>query len=55
MRKIIFILLAIAVCWFASDCAHAEDLRVPQNAVAGQPLSIGVSGSGTLYLIGPER
>ena len=53
MRKIIFVILVIAVCWFAVDCARAEDLRVPQNAVAGQPLSIGVSGSGTLYLIGP--
>ena len=55
MRKIIFVLLVIAVCWFAVDCARAEDLRVPQNAVAGQPLSIGVSGSGTLYLIGPGQ
>jgi hypothetical protein len=53
MRKIIFVILVIAVCWFAIDCARAEELRVPQNAVAGQPLSIGVGGSGTLYLIGP--
>jgi hypothetical protein len=53
MRKIIFVILVIAVCWLAVDWARAEDLRVPQNAVAGQPLSIGVSGSGTLYLIGP--
>ena len=55
MRKIIFVLLVIAVCWFAVDCARAEDLRVPQNAVAGQPLSIGVSGNGTLFLIGPGQ
>lgn len=55
MRKIIFVLLVIAVCWFAVDCARAEDLRVPQDAVAGRPLSIGVSGSGTLYLIGPGQ
>src|SRR5215467_16173250 len=55
MRKIIFVLLVIAVCWFAVDCARAEDVRIPQNATAGQPLSIGVSGSGTLYLIGPGQ
>ena len=52
MRKVIYIGLMVALCWFAEDCARAAELRVPQNAVAGQPLSIGTSGSGTLYLIG---
>jgi hypothetical protein len=55
MRKVIYIALVIGLCWFAEDCARAAELRVPQNAVAGQPLSIGTSGSGTLYLIGPGQ
>jgi len=55
MRKAIYIGLVIALCWFAADCARAAELRVPQNAVAGQPLSIGTSGSGTLYLVGPGQ
>jgi hypothetical protein len=54
MRKLILILMAIAACWFAAEQANAE-LRIPQNPVAGQPLSIGASGSGdgTFYLVGP--
>ena len=55
MRKVIYIGLIVALCWFAEDCASAADLHVPQNAVAGQPLSIGTSGSGTLYLVGPGQ
>jgi len=55
MRKLIFILLALAACWFAEECARAAELRVPQNAVAGQPLTISTQGSGTLYLIGPGQ
>ena len=55
MRKLIYIGIVIAICWFAADCARAAELHVPQNAVAGQPLSIGTSGSGTLYLIGPGQ
>ena len=55
MRKVIYIGLMVALCWFAEDCARAAELHVPQNAVAGQPLSIGTSGSGTLYLIGPGQ
>jgi hypothetical protein len=55
MRKVIYIGLAIALSWFAEDCARAAELHVPQNAVAGQPLSIGTSGSGTLYLVGPGQ
>ena len=55
MRKVIYIGLVVALCWFAEDCARAAELHVPQNAVAGQPLSIGTSGSGTLYLVGPGQ
>jgi hypothetical protein len=70
MRTLISILL-LAVCWFAVDCARAAstparanparsgdpaaELQVPQNAVAGQPLTINLEGSGTLYLIGPGQ
>jgi hypothetical protein len=54
MRTIIFILLVIAVCWFAADCAHAAELQAPQDAVAGQPLTIHVNG-GSLILIGPGQ
>ena len=55
MRKVIYIGLIVALCWFAADCARAAELRVPQNVVAGQPLTIGASGSGTLYLVGPGQ
>lgn len=55
MRKIIFVGLTVALCWFAADCARAAELHLPQNAVAGQPLSIGTSGTGTVYLIGPGQ
>ena len=55
MRKIIFGVLLVALCWFAADCARAAELHLPQDAVAGQPISIGTSGSGTLYLIGPGQ
>lgn len=55
MRKLVLITLLILTCWFASDWARAADLKIPQNAVAGEPLSIGTSGSGsgTLILVGP--
>jgi hypothetical protein len=52
---VIFIGLVIALCWFAADCARAAELNLPKDAVAGQPLTIGTSGSGTLYLIGPGQ
>ena len=57
MRKLALTVLIIAACWFAADCARADELRLPQNPVAGQPMSIGTTGSGsaTLYLIGPGQ
>ena len=57
MRKLALTLLIIAACWFAADCARGDELRLPQNPVAGQPMSIGTAGSGsaTLYLIGPGQ
>jgi hypothetical protein len=55
MRTLIFVLLVIMVCWFAADCARAAELQIPQNAVAGQPLTINVGSGGTLYLVGPGQ
>jgi hypothetical protein len=55
MRKLVYIGLVIALCWFAADSARAAELHLPQNIVAGQPLSIGTGGSGTLYLVGPGQ
>jgi hypothetical protein len=55
MRRLIYIGLVVALCWFAADYARAAELHMPQNAVAGQPLSISTSGSGTLYLVGPGQ
>jgi hypothetical protein len=55
MRKIAFIALTVAACWFAASRANGAELRVPDKAVAGEDLSIATSGSGegTLFLIGP--
>ncbi len=57
MRKLAFIGLLVLTCWLADDWAHAAELRVPQNAVAGQPLKVTTIGSGTavLYLVGPGQ
>ncbi len=57
MRKLVLIALMVITCWLAEDWARAADLRVPQNAVAGQPLSVTTLGDGeaTLYLVGPGQ
>src|SRR5258708_17239016 len=57
MRKRALTFLIIAACWFAADCARADELRMPENAVAGHPMSIGTSGSGSasLFLVGPGQ
>jgi hypothetical protein len=55
MRRLAFIVMTIAACWFAASRANGAEIRVPEKAVAGQDLSIATSGSGegTLLLIGP--
>jgi len=55
MRRIIQIILTVAVCWFAADVARAADVSAPAHAVAGSDISLPTSGSGsaTLYLFGP--
>jgi hypothetical protein len=60
MRKLILIALMIVVCWFADSASagsNTGDLRIPQNAIAGQPISIAINGEGdgTLYLVGPGQ
>lgn len=57
MRRIALIVILLLVCWFAADSARAVEMRLPQNAVAGQPMTISTSGDGDakLYLIGPGQ
>lgn len=57
MRRIALIVFLLLVCWFAADSARAAEMRLPQNAVAGQPMTISTSGDGDakLYLIGPGQ
>src|SRR5215469_16916349 len=57
MRKLMFFVFMALTCWFAADSARGAELRLPQNAVAGQPIKVGTSGSGdgTLLLLGPGQ
>lgn len=57
MRKSAFIVLAVAAWCFLASGAQAGELRLPQNAVAGQDIFIGIrgAGEGTLYLVGPAQ
>jgi hypothetical protein len=54
MRKLLLAAYLIAAL---SVLAHAVDLRVPDGSVAGQPLTIAITGAGdgVLYLIGPAQ
>jgi hypothetical protein len=51
MMKIVWVL---ALAWAN---ANAGELRLPGNAVAGQPMTIGTGGDGdaTVYLVGPSQ
>lgn len=57
MRKLVILGFVVAATWFAVDSARAAELRLPQNAVAGQAMAIGTTGDGdgTLYLVGPGQ
>jgi len=57
MRNFQSFILIVSILGLASAAARASDLRVPGNAVAGQPLTIGTSGDGdaTVYLVGPAE
>jgi hypothetical protein len=55
MRRLFWIIAAVSVCWFAAEAARAAELQAPATVVAGNPVTIPVSGSGeaTLVLAGP--
>ncbi|HLJ30467.1 MAG TPA: hypothetical protein VKY85_27430 [Candidatus Angelobacter sp.] len=57
MRRLILYTMFALTCWFAADSARGAELRLPQNATAGQRMTIGASGEGegTLYLVGPGQ
>lgn len=57
MRKLLLYVGLTLICWFAVDSARGEELRLPQDATAGQPTTMGTSGQGeaTLYLVGPGQ
>lgn len=57
MRRLGFVALAIALGCCAAGSVRAQEIRVPQNAVAGQAITVGTSGAveGTLYLVGPSQ
>ena len=48
MNRFFFYLLMIAMCVFAAEVARAADLKLPGHAVAGQGITIGTSGDGSL-------
>jgi hypothetical protein len=55
--RFISLIVSVFVLALASGNAVADELRVPGNAVAGQPLTVGTSGDGdaTVYLVGPSE
>jgi hypothetical protein len=57
MRRLVLYAIVIMVCWFAADRARGAGLQLPQNGIAGQPMTIGTTGQGdgTLYLVGPGQ
>lgn len=63
MHALRCVALAVSIVCFAASSgrsqarSQSEDIRVPQNAVAGQTFTVstGGSGEGTLYLVGPAH
>ena len=55
MRKLVFIVLTVAMCWFAAYAAHAAELSVGSKSVAGTGFTVNTSGDGTaiFFLLGP--
>jgi hypothetical protein len=55
MRRLLFIALVIAMCWFAHYAAHAAEVSAPTKITAGEGTELKTSGAGsaTFYLIGP--
>jgi len=55
MRRISFWIATFVLCWVAANWTHGAELHIPQNATAGQSLTIGAGAGGTLYLVGPGQ
>ncbi|HEY6305036.1 MAG TPA: hypothetical protein VI488_01095 [Candidatus Angelobacter sp.] len=57
MRTLRFLALMVAIGCLAASSGQAQELRLPQNGVAGQAMTVGTTGSGegTLYLVGPGQ
>jgi hypothetical protein len=57
MRTLRFLALMVAVAGAAASRGQAQELRLPQTAVAGQAVTIGITGAGegTLFLVGPGQ
>jgi hypothetical protein len=56
MPKVAIVSIVLAACWLAAR-AQAAEIRLPENAVAGQAMTIGTSGQGEagLFLVGPAQ
>ena len=57
MRRFLRIACIVVASWLAAGLAGAADLRVPDNPVVGEAMSLATLGEGeaTLYLIGPGQ
>lgn len=57
MSKLAILGAVLAACWLAPVRAPAAEIRLPESAVAGQPMTIGTGGEGEarLYLVGPAQ
>jgi hypothetical protein len=57
MRKLAIIGALLAATWLAPARAQAAAMRLPEGAVAGQPMTIATSGEGEarFYLVGPAQ
>jgi len=57
MPKLAIVSIVLAACSLVPARAQAAEIRLPESAVAGQPMTIGTSGAGeaTLDLVGPAE
>jgi hypothetical protein len=57
MHNLAIVGALLAALWLSPQRAQAAEMRLPESAVAGQPMSIGTSGEGEarFYLVGPGQ
>jgi len=59
MSKLTIVAAVTVVSWLAPVRMHAAQIRLPEGAVAGQPMAISTTGQGQsqarLYLVGPAQ